>query len=65
MQYLVFRCLADAASSALSPPTEILAPEDDLLLISHCTRCVEAIQGVHSAVKQPDWPDVPPSHVIL
>jgi len=67
MQYSGFRCwLTPQQAQCLRwEMTEILAPEDDLLLIPLCSRCVESIQGAHSAVKQPDWPDQPPSHLIV
>ncbi|HLN27211.1 MAG TPA: CRISPR-associated endonuclease Cas2 [Gemmataceae bacterium] len=67
MQYSIFRCwLTPQQVQCLRwELTEILAPEDDLLLIPLCLRCVEAIQGAHSALKAPDWPDEPPGHLIV
>ncbi len=39
--------------------TELLKPEDDVLFIPLCSRCVAAISATHSASKRPDWPDEP------
>ena len=30
-----------------------------------CDRCVEGIQGTHTALKAPDWPEAPPGHAIV
>jgi hypothetical protein len=45
--------------------TEILKPEDDVMVIPLCSRCVEAITSTHSATKQPNWPESPVSHEIV
>jgi CRISPR-associated protein Cas2 len=67
MQYSVFRCwLTVTQMEKLRwELTELLAPEDDVLLIPLCSRCVDHIQGTHSALKQPDWPEEPVSHKIV
>jgi hypothetical protein len=45
--------------------TEILAAEDDVLLIPLCSNCVAGILGTHSAAKPPDWPEAPKGHQIV
>ena len=67
MQYSVFR-------SWLTPRdlqrlrwelTEFLLPEDDVMFIPLCERCVDGIQVTHSAVNEPDWPEKPEGHKII
>lgn len=67
MQYSVFRCwLTQAQKEKLCwELTELLAAEDDVLMIPLCPRCVEGIQTTHTAIKQPDWPDEPEGHRIV
>jgi CRISPR-associated protein Cas2 len=67
MQYSVFRCwMTDRQTQCLRwELTEILAPEDDVLLIPLCTECLARIQGTHSAQKQLNWPDQPAGHKIV
>ena len=67
MQYSVFRCwMTDQQTQRLRwELTELLAAEDDVLLIPLCARCVRRIQGTHTATKAPDWPAEPPRHEIL
>lgn len=67
MQFSVFRCwLTPARLQQLRwELTEILKPEDDVLVIPLCARCVEGISGTHSIQKQPNWPSTPPSHKIV
>ena len=61
MQHSVFRCwLTPAGMQRLRwELTEVLAPEDDLLMIPLCPRCVGGMQTTHSARKVPDWPANP------
>ena len=67
MQYSVFRCwLTPRQVQQLRwELTSILDPVDDVLIIPLCSRCVESIQGTHSALKPPDWPEEPPGHKIV
>jgi CRISPR-associated protein Cas2 len=67
MQYSVFRCwLTPRQMQCLRwELTELLAPEDDVLLIPLCPRCVDGILGTHTAQKDPDWPETPPGHTIV
>jgi CRISPR-associated protein Cas2 len=67
MQYSVFRCwLTPRDMQRLRwELTELLASEDEVLLIPLCDRCVDGIQGTHSAVNQPDWPEKPEGHKII
>ncbi len=67
MQYSVFRCwLTPTQMQKLRwELTEMLAPEDEVLLIPLCPRCVTGIQGIHMALKPPRWPDEPESHQIV
>jgi len=45
--------------------TKILTPDDDLLVIPLCERCLEGVQCAHSVVKRPNWPTKPPGHKIV
>jgi len=67
LQYSVFRCwLSGRQMQQLRwELTEMLDPEDDVLMIPLCGRCVQSLEVAHSTVKTPDWPDAPASHVIL
>lgn len=67
MQYSVFRCwLTDRQLQRLRwELTTIIDVVDDVLMIPLCPRCVDRIQGTHSAVKQPGWPEGPEGHVIV
>jgi CRISPR-associated protein Cas2 len=67
MQYSVFRCWLTARQLQRLrwELTELLKPEDDVLMIPLCDRCVEGIQGTHTALKAPDWPEAPPGHAIV
>jgi len=67
MQYSVFRCWMTAREMQCLrwELTELLAAEDDVLLIPLCPRCVAGIQGTHAATKQPDWPAEPQGHKIV
>lgn len=67
MQYSVFRCwLTVRQLECLRwELTDMLAPEDDVLLIPLCSRCVEAIKGTHSVQKKPQWPKEPEGFQII
>lgn len=67
MQYSVFRCwLTTTAMQRLRwELTEVLDPEDEVLMIPLCARCVDGMQTTHSAPKLPDWPDGPEPHRIV
>ena len=45
--------------------TEALQPEDEVLFIPLCPRCVAGMQTTFSARKTPDWPDAPESHRVV
>ncbi len=45
--------------------TEVLAPEDDVLIIPLCSRCVEGMETTHSAQNVPNWPDAPEPYDIV
>src|SRR3954468_8103774 len=61
MQYSVFRCwLTPREMERLRwELTEILTPEDDVLLIPLCVRCHGGMSVTHATTKRPDWPDRP------
>jgi len=67
MQYSVFRCwMTQGTMQRLRwELTELLRPEDDVLMIPLCPRCVSAISATHSAVKSPDWPEEPQGHRVV
>src|SRR5690349_6614069 len=67
MQYSVFRCWMSVARMQRLrwEMTELLTPEDDVLVIPLCDRCVRGILGTHSALKPPDWPSQPAGHTIV
>lgn len=67
MQYSVFRCwLTPRQMHELRwELTRLLEPEDDVLLIPLCSRCVCGIETTHSSSKSPEWPDAPPPHKVL
>lgn len=64
LQYSVFRCwLTKVDMERLYwELTELLAPEDDLMLIPLCTGCVEGIRSLH---EEASWPPAPPRHQIV
>jgi CRISPR-associated protein Cas2 len=45
--------------------TEVLAPEDDVLIIPLCARCVEGMETTHPAQNVPSWPDAPEPYDII
>jgi CRISPR-associated protein Cas2 len=67
MQYSVFRCwLTRVEMERLRwELTEILAPEDDVLLMPLCAGCVAGIQGTHAPSRPPHWPGTPPRHQVV
>lgn len=64
VQYSIFRChLSRAQAQQLRwELTEDLAPEDDLLMIPLCARCVGGIETTHTSRNRPRWPKAPSRH---
>ncbi len=67
MQYSVFRCwLTRREMERLRwELTELLQPEDDVLLIPLCGDCVRGIAGTHHPAEPVNWPGEPPGHRII
>jgi CRISPR-associated protein Cas2 len=67
MQYSVFRCwLTRPEKERLRwELTELLAPEDDVLLIPVCGSCAAGICGAHAAADQTSWPRAPARHQVV
>jgi CRISPR-associated protein Cas2 len=67
MQYSVFRCwLTRREMERLRwELTELLAQEDEVLLIPLCNTCVASIQGLHASQEVSSWPNAPARHQIL
>jgi CRISPR-associated protein Cas2 len=67
MQYSVFRCwLTKLELERLRwELTELLKPEDEVLLIPLCSTCVNGIETIHNAADPPSWPDTPARHQIV
>lgn len=67
MQYSVFRCWMNnrQMQEIRWRLTEILQPEDDVLIIPLCSRCVDGMETTHSATNEPNWPDQPERFKIL
>ena len=67
MQYSVFRCwLTPRGMEQLRwELTEILTPEDDVLLIPLCTGCVAGMRTTHARGDGPCWPAEPEGHRIV
>ena len=67
MQYSVFRCwLTRREMERLRwELTELLATEDDVLLIPLCGDCVGGIRGTHNPNEPVNWPCAPASHRIV
>src|SRR3954466_4449433 len=67
MQYSVFRCwMTRREMERLRwELTELLAVEDDVLLIPICGHCVAGIRGIHQEERPLDWPPEPPRHQIV
>ena len=45
--------------------TELVAVEDDVLMIPLCAQCVSGIQVTHAATKRSDWATEPDRHRIV
>jgi len=45
--------------------TEILEPEDDVLVIPLCSTCVAGVKTTHSCPQPTDWPAEPTGHEII
>ena len=67
MQYSIFRCwLTRLEMERLRwEMTEMLRPEDDLLLIPLCESCVAGICGAHAEAHDTTWPSAPIRHQIV
>lgn len=67
MQFSVFRCwLTRVEMERLRwELTELLAAEDDVLLIPLCGSCVAGIQSTHTTAHPPNWPPEPTRHQIV
>jgi CRISPR-associated protein Cas2 len=67
MQHSVFRCWMTMREMECLrwELTELLAPEDEVLVMPLCARCVAGIQTTHSAARRPDWPEEPQGHKIV
>jgi CRISPR-associated protein Cas2 len=67
VQYSVFRCwMTNRQMEQLRwELTEILASEDDILLIPICGPCAMGIRGTHADSQSNRWPDEPPSLLIV
>ena len=67
IQYSIFRCWMTPTEVARLrwELTEKLDPEDDVLLIPLCQRCVDDIVGIHGNDRPPEWTDQPPRHQIV
>src|SRR3954464_15880068 len=67
MQYSVFRCwLTRLEMERLGwELTELLTPEDDVLLIPLCSGCVAGIEVTHPEGNRPHWPESPARHQIV
>lgn len=67
IQYSVFRCWLTPKDleQMRCELTEILEPEDDVLFIPLCHRCVKGISVTHTAHNKPDWESRPASHRIV
>ena len=67
VQYSVFRCwMGKSELERLRwELTELLDPEDDVMLIPLCSSCVAGIVGIHGAERPPEWQPEPPRHHII
>ena len=68
LQYSIFRCwLSPQQVQRLrwELTERLVTPEDDVMFIPLCARCLEGLAVAHSASKRPDWPDAPESHTIV
>lgn len=57
VQYSVFRCWMGVLEMERLrwELTERLAPEDEVMLIPLCSRCVDGILGIHGTDRPSDW----------
>lgn len=67
MQESVFRCwMTRCQMEGLRwELTRLLEPNDDVLIIPLCPRCVAGMETTHSALNEPNWPDAPDGHRIV
>ena len=67
VQYSVFRCWLTAreAERLRWELTELLAAEDEVLLIPLCGGCVAGIVGIHGSDRPPGWAERPPRHEVV
>jgi CRISPR-associated protein Cas2 len=67
MQYSVFRCWMTRreVERLRWELTELLAGEDDVILIPLCGSCVAGIQGTHHRPEGWGWPAEPEGHRIV
>jgi CRISPR-associated protein Cas2 len=67
MQESVFRCwMTPSQMHCLRwELTQVLEPNDEVLLIPLCPRCVTGMETTYSAQNTPDWPDAPEPYRII
>ena len=67
IQYSVFRCwMGRREMERLRwELTELLAKDDDVLLIPLCGHCVNGIVGIHGNDRPPEWTEEPKRHEIV
>ncbi|GIX03575.1 MAG: hypothetical protein KatS3mg113_0581 [Planctomycetaceae bacterium] len=67
VQYSLFRCwLTPAQLECLRwELTEILTPEDNILFIPLCPRCLEGITSIFHDHRPDEWTSEPPTCIII
>lgn len=67
VQYSVFRCWMGKrdVEQLRWELTELLAPNDEVMLIPLCPSCVGGIVGIHGSDRPPDWTAQPLRHRIV
>jgi CRISPR-associated protein Cas2 len=68
VQYSVFRCwlsYSEMQRLRWELTQKFVEPEDDVMFIPLCARCVSGLAVAHSASKQPDWPEAPCIHKVI
>lgn len=67
IQFSVFRCwMTPTQMQELRwELTKVLEPNDEVLIIPLCPRCVAGMQTTHSSQNLPDWPDQLEGHRIV
>jgi CRISPR-associated protein Cas2 len=67
VQYSVFRCwMGKREVERLRwELTELLAPDDEVMLIPLCPSCVGGIVGIHGSDRPPEWTSQPVRHQIV